>query len=516
MGQAANAHRARAVAVQKIGPQRRTRGGRPEGDADVAVEHAHASIIARDHDGPALIPLAAFAQPAFGHQYTLHAGVEPPRAPIALAHGAQQPEALKLGEHPQHPGGKDLGLLGDLLGIGPLFERVQVVAVTARRARPALHGQAQHGRRGRRALPQQGLPRRGLKQQRHGCFGVPCVHRPGQLPDGPAKAPAVPQHHGLLGQRRASGDKLRRQHLPGHGRNVAGGLGLITAKISVAAQVTEHRARLHRRELVFVAQKHHPGQRWQGLQQGGHHLQVDHRGLVHDQHVHRQGVGRVGLELACIGPCTQQRMQGARRANVRGQGQQRQRIAQLGLQRLQGRLDGLFEPRRRFAGGRGQPDAQLLGRGVHRQQQGQQARGGIGFAGARAASDHAELAAQGHGTSHTLPVERIHARVVGCPQAGVGGVTRVWRRKQPVQPKPGLRFINRVKVRAALQHLGRHALLVAPVAAQVELAACQHQGFVLIGGIGPRLTACTPHQRAGLQRRQPRLHPRWQPRQGRV
>ena len=65
-------------------------------------------------------------------------------------------------------------------------------------------------------------------------------------------------------------------------------------------------------------------------------------------------------------------MQGARRAHAPGESVQVQGIAQALLQFLQGRIDRLFEPRSRLAGGRGQGHAQALGLRIDRGQQCQQ------------------------------------------------------------------------------------------------------------------------------------------------
>ena len=60
-----------------------------EDDADVAVEDTHAVVIARHHDGPALVPFAALDQEAFDRQCALDGQVQARGPPFALAHGAR-------------------------------------------------------------------------------------------------------------------------------------------------------------------------------------------------------------------------------------------------------------------------------------------------------------------------------------------------------------------------------------------------------------------------------------------
>src|SRR5256885_2780276 len=79
-------------------------------NADVTVEHAQLRIVARDHDGPARIPFAAAADGALRFQGLLHRPVEAGHAPVPLAHGAQQPEALEGLQHIDHPDRKSTRL----------------------------------------------------------------------------------------------------------------------------------------------------------------------------------------------------------------------------------------------------------------------------------------------------------------------------------------------------------------------------------------------------------------------
>ena len=86
--------------------------------------------------------------------------------------------------------------------------------------------------------------------------------------------------------------------------------GGVVAFVGTPAQVAQHGAGLHRRELVLVAQQHQPGLRRQGRNDRRHHLQIDHRGLVDHQHVHRQGVAHVVAEVPCVGPAAEQPVHG--------------------------------------------------------------------------------------------------------------------------------------------------------------------------------------------------------------
>ena len=299
----------------------------------------------------------------------------------------------------------------------------------------------------------------------------------------------------------------------------------------MAAQVAQHGAGLDRGELVFVTQQHQPGLRGQGSQQRGHHLQMHHRRLIDDQHVQRQRVGGVEPELPRLGPCAQQRVQGARRPDLRGPVAQRpcraRPISQALLQAGQRRGYRLLEPGGGLAGGRGQRHAQPLRRRIDRQQQRQQTGGGVGLAGARAAGDHRQPAAQGQGAGHFLPIDGgrgggsavVRARALrrGADTRRRAGIRRGagWRREEPVQPGPGGCGGHRIGLLAAPQQLGRHLLLMRPVTPQVELAPAQHQWGGGIGlGSGGRQTsarhqarsgasALPRHQRAGLQRCQP-------------
>ena len=122
------------------------------------------------------------------------------------------------------------------------------------------------------------------------------------------------------------------QILAGHVAGVAQGVGVVAALLGVAAQVAQHGTRFHRGELILVAQEDHARCGRQSVQQGRHHLQVDHGGFVHDQHVHIERMAGVVAELARVGPGAQQGVQGPSRAHPLREGIQSDPIAEGVLQ----------------------------------------------------------------------------------------------------------------------------------------------------------------------------------------
>ncbi|GAB1386314.1 hypothetical protein MASR1M59_14620 [Melaminivora sp.] len=232
---------------------------------------------------------------------------------------------------------------------------------------------------------------------------------------------------------------------------VAPGLGVL-------AQVAQHRAGFDRCELVLVAQQHQARAGGQGGEQRGHHLQVHHGGFIDDEHVHLQRPRGAAAEMPRAGPRAQERMQGARRAHALHQRGQVQIGAHLRLQRAQGVVNRLLEPRRRLARGRSQGHAQLIGLGSRGKQQRQKARGGVGFARAGAAGDDGEATAQRQRAGDFLPVG------IGVGGRAVGG------RKESIEPaarRGRVHGLHRIAL-GARRHLPGHGLFVLPVAAQVE------------------------------------------------
>ncbi|MNY20365.1 hypothetical protein D3C86_1538390 [compost metagenome] len=139
-----------------------------------------------------------------------------------------------------------------------------------------------------------------------------------------------------------------------------------------------------------------------GVEQVGHHFQVDHRGFVHHQHIQRQAIARVMPEMAGPGTAAEQAVHG---------GDVRRDLFPYRFGDFQGAnlgTDGLRQPRRGFAGGGGETDAQGFAC-LHRWrlEQRQQAHDGRGFAGARATGDNAESAAGRQGAGELLPVDHF-------------------------------------------------------------------------------------------------------------
>jgi hypothetical protein len=83
-----------------------------------------------------------------------------------------------------------------------------------------------------------------------------------------------------------------------------------------AAQLAEHRAGFDRGELVLVAEQHQARAGRQRGEHGGHHLQVDHRRLIHHQHVHRQRVAGVVAEVAGVRAAAEQAVEGRHLAGI--------------------------------------------------------------------------------------------------------------------------------------------------------------------------------------------------------
>ena len=507
MGHAADADRAQFVALQEVDAQQlpwlplvRSR----QRNADVAVEHAQLRVVARDHDGTARIPFAAPADHALRIQGLLHRAVEAGHAPVPLAHGAQQPEALEGLQHSDHP-----GAVRCLVGAGrirPALQRLGIEGIAGKTAAP-VHGQFGHGvHAAAMAFPQLGTCaglRAGIEQGL-GLHRLTGIHGVCQLADGAPEAPALAQHDGVLRQRwrtiAVGRRELRRQPLAGHAQCVVQRVGQVAPGLGIAAQVAQHGARLHRSQLVLVAQQHQAGAGRQCLQQRRHHLQVDHGGLIDDEHVHVQLPPCMESPVPRIGPRAQHGVQGARRTHALHQARQVDLAAHAALQLQQGPVDRLLQARGRLARGGGQGHAQLAGVGRRGKQQGQQPCGGIGLAGAGAARDHRQPAAQRQRAGQLLPVH---------------GATVRHRREQPVQPAPGLGFVQRLSGhglrRRALDDVGGHGAFVVPVAAQVQqrrgaVCAGQHQGLaeVLAAILSIYLLPVHhAHHGAGAQRRNP-------------
>jgi len=145
-------------------------------------------------------------------------------------------------------------------------------------------------------------------------FGILLVDPARQLADAAAFAETtrIAQHHHLLGQGmtgievflQAAGTEVfaadRLQPLQS--------LRAVPAGFGVTAQIAEYRTGLHRRQLVLVAQQYQTRMGRQGIEQVGHHFQVNHRGFIHHQHVQRQWITQVMPEVAGARTAAQQAM----------------------------------------------------------------------------------------------------------------------------------------------------------------------------------------------------------------
>ena len=226
--------------------------------------------------------------------------------------------------------------------------------------------------------------------------------------DGLIKRPAVAVVQGL-GQRQ-----------PGRRFEPVADVVAIVALFGPGAQVAEHRAGLHRGELVLVAEQHQACMGRQGVEQRRHHVDVDHRRFVHRHHVQRQRVEAMMMEVTGIGSGAEQPVQGRDLVGNRGAhlGGVRQRQFVEGGDLV---ANGFAESRRRLAGGGGQAYRQggaALSDGLGLQQR-QQTDDGGGLAGAGAAGDHREGGACAQRTG-----ELLGGGLVG---------TRIGRGKQRIQ-----------------------------------------------------------------------------------
>ncbi len=210
------------------------------------------------------------------------------------------------------------------------------------------------------------------------------------------KAPALGQQTEAVAHRCARGRAL--QAVAGlAGKPIR--LRRADALFDKAADIAEHGPRLHRGELILVAEQDQAGVARQCIEQPRHHRQIDHGGLIHHQQVEVQRVARVVAELAAPRNDPEQPMQGARFGG--------DRLHPLGgqIEGLQGRADTLGEARRRLAGGSHQPDRRGLARlqaGLH--QNGEQFGDRGGLAGAGAAGDHRKGARRRRGRRQLLAI----------------------------------------------------------------------------------------------------------------
>jgi hypothetical protein len=77
------------------------------------------------------------------------------------------------------------------------------------------------------------------------------------------------------------------------------------------------------------------------LQEGRHHFEVNHRGLIDDHHIGIEPIARMVSESATVGLAAQQRMQGLRAADLSGEQRQIHRVTEPSLQLGERTIDRL-------------------------------------------------------------------------------------------------------------------------------------------------------------------------------
>ncbi len=244
----------------------------------------------------------------------------------------------------------------------------------------------------------------GVAQPRDGRARRAGVDVAGQAPDAriAGKAVVLREPHRAVLQRAARSGGRRHDRRGGRAgqRREIGHAG--RGERRVDAQLREHGARFDGGELVLVAQQDDARRGRHRLQQLRGERQVQHRGLVHHQRVDGQRVRGVVRETG--GRDAQQPVhRGRRRGHLVAQGRG---------QVLRALADRVGHARGGLAGGRGQRDAAV---GGERDQAGEQVDDRGGLAGAGAAADHGEPAAQRERGGELLPVGRT------LEPGGVGG-----------------------------------------------------------------------------------------------
>ena len=320
-----HADAAQLVAIQEIHAQEAVGAG--QGDANVAVEHAQGAVVARHHDGAAGVPGAVFHQAFAGDEFAFDGGVQAGHAPVAFAHGAQQTKAFKRLQNFFHPEG--------VIALRASVQGVQVIVVAGL---VAGEGGVPDGFGAPAAVVGQAAIGAGVQHLLRGP-GIAAIDGQGQLPNRPAKAPAVAQHDGALRQ----GAAVRiaqsgRDGLPGRRLGKGDGVGVVVPAFGPLAQVAQHGPGFDRGQLVFVPQDDEAGLGGQGLQQGGHHGQVHHGGFIDDEHIDLQWGDGAGLPRAQL----QQAVQGAGCAGALHQGGNVHVLADAGVQAQQRLVDGLL------------------------------------------------------------------------------------------------------------------------------------------------------------------------------
>ena len=251
-------------------------------------------------------------------------------------------------------------------------------------------------------------------------------------------------------------------------------LRAVPTALGVTAQIAQYRAGLDRGQLILVAQQHQPSMGRHGVEQIGHHFQVDHRRFIDHQHIQRQAVAGMVTEMPGARSTAEQTMHGGHIAGDR-------RAHRFGdLQRLHLLTDRLGQACSGLAGRCGQTNAQRMasldGRCL---QQREQAHHRSGFPRARAASDDAEGAARSESTGEFLPIDDNCG--FRAAEQFIQTLRQIIRRRLLLHQALAQRCID--------------AAFVGPVAAQVQAFRGQHQRtclrcFTRVSGQGHQWTAC--------------------------
>ena len=276
------------------------------------------------------------------------------------------------------------------------------------------------------------------------------VNRGRQAADPPVgmEAAAVPQGDHVIGQGRRRAFR-QGQLVPREFSDLIHQFPAV-ACATFTAQVRHDPARLHRGELVAIAQQDEPCGIGQRGEQSRHHGQVHHGDLVDDEQVQAQRVVRTVAGPDAARAHAQQAVQGLGLSNL---------LQQFGG----GFLDGFGEAPGGLAGGGGQRHPQGTRPGLF-QQQFENARHRPGLSGARPAGDDAQPPADRQSGGHALEVG-VHGRGA----------------EEPFQPflEPLPVDFRRLCIDQGLQALD-HLPLPGVVAGQVEALFIEDQRLVLL------------------------------------
>ena len=230
------------------------RVGIPAHDADIAVVEFEFVIVPRDPDGAHLLHGGSEVEPPFYAEQSLGLGVERIDAAHTMAVGTENPEAVE-----RHHASR-----GRSFRVKAFVPRTNL---PGKGVPPAAPGQRFDQANLRPAL---------VGEKRQGALGIARVDPPGEFFDA------------ALGRKAVVAREMNHR-----GRGVDG------LAPGPSPDIAEHRPRLHRGQLVAIAQQDQPGIPGQRLHQPGHQGEVDHGGLVDEQDIEFEGV--VGAVTKTIG-----------------------------------------------------------------------------------------------------------------------------------------------------------------------------------------------------------------------